>query len=217
MRHLPGVRAERYRSRGWVVVSILLLASACSGGEANGDTTPDTDSSTVVATSSETVPPEPTTTSQAEGSETTVQAPSIEACDLLTAEDAAAIIGEVGEADSTPIGPFSSCHYPGNGLFEFVQVQVAAGMFDESQFVNNAESGADFLEIEAVEIPDVGDKAYWLAGILWVLSGDVTFNLWIGSSEFVAEDGTALEGQALMDAALDLTAETARLIIDRLP
>jgi hypothetical protein len=41
--------------------------------------------------------------------------------------------------------------------------------------------------------------------------------LWIGSTEFAAEDGTALEGQALMDAALEVTADTARLIIDRLP
>lgn len=210
MRHLPGARVERYRSRGWVGVSILLFASACSSGQADGDT------STVGETSTDIVTTEPTTTSQVDGSET-VPAPSIEACDLITAEDAAAIIGEVGEADSTPIGPFSSCHYPGTGLFEFVQVQVAAGMFDESQFINNAESSAEFLEIEAAEIPDVGDKAFWLEGILWVLSGDVTFNLWIGTTEFTAEDGTALEGQDLMDAALDLTAETARLIIDRLP
>ena len=210
MRHLLGARVERYRSRGWVGVSILLLASACSSGQTDGDT------STVGETSTDIVTTEPTATTQVEGNET-VPSPSIEACDLLTAEDVAAIIGEVGEPDSTPVGSFSSCHYPGTGLFEFVQVQVAAGIFDESQFINNAESGAEFLEIEAVEISDVGDKAYWLAGILWVLSGDVTFNLWIGSSEFAAEDGTALEGQALMDAALDLTADTARLIIDRLP
>lgn len=198
-------------------MSILLLASACSSGQTDGDTTPTTAPSTVVETSTGSVPIEPTTRSQTEGSETTVPAPSIEACDLITAEDAAAIIGEVGEADSTPVGPFSSCHYPGTGLFEFVQVQVATGMFNESQFINNAESGAEFLEIEPVEIPDVGDKAYWLEGILWVLSGDVTFNLWIGSTEFAAEDGTALEGQALMDAALDATTDTARMIIERLP
>jgi hypothetical protein len=198
-------------------VSILLLASACSSGQADGDTTPTTAPSTVVGTSTGSAPTEPTTTTKAEGSETTVPAPSIEACDLITAEDAAAIIGEVGEADSTPVGPFSSCYYPGTGLFEFVQVQVATGMFDESQFINNAESGAEFLEIEPVEISDVGDKAYWLEGILWVLSGDVTLNLWISSSEFAAEDGTALEGQALMDAALDVSADTARLIIERLP
>jgi hypothetical protein len=187
-----------------------LLASACSSGQTDRDT------STVGETSTDIVTTEPTTTTQVEGNET-VPSPSIEACDLLTAEDAAAIIGEVGEADSTPVGPFSSCHYPGTGLFEFVQLQVAAGMFDESQFINNAESGAEFLEIEPVEIPDVGDKAYWLEGILWVLSGDVTFNLWIGSSDFAAEDGTALEGQALMDAALEVTADTARLVIERLP
>jgi hypothetical protein len=198
-------------------VSILLLASACSSGQTDGDTTPTTAPSTVVETSTGSAPTEPTTTSQAEGSETTVPAPSIEACDLVTAEDAAAIIGEVGEGDSTPVGPFSSCYYSGTGLFEFVQVQVATGMFDESQFITNAESGAEFLEIEPVEIPDVGDKAYWLEGILWVLSGEVTFNLWISSSDFAAEDGTALEGQALMDAALDVTADTARLIIERLP
>jgi hypothetical protein len=194
-------------------MSILLLASACSSGQTDGDTTP----TTVVDTSTGSAPTDPTTTSQAEGRETTVPAPSIEACDLVTAEDAAAIIGEVGEADSTPVGPFSSCYYPGTGLFEFVQVQVATGMFDDSQFISNAESSAEFLEIEPVEIPDVGDKAYWLEGILWVLSGDVTFNLWISSSDFAAEDGTALEGQALMDAALDVTADTARLIIERLP
>lgn len=217
MRHLHPVRAERHRSRRWVGVSILLLASACSSGQADGDTTPTTAPSTVVETSTGSAPTAPTTTTQADSSETTVPTPSIEACDLVTAEDAAAIIGEVGEPDSTPVGPFSSCHYPGTGLFEFVQVQVATGMFDESQFINNAESGAEFLEIEAVETPDVGDKAYWLEGILWVLSGDVTFNLWIGSSEFAAEDGTALEGQALMDAALDVTTDTARLIIQRLP
>jgi hypothetical protein len=194
-------------------VTILLLASACSNGQADGDTAPSTvgEASPGIATT------EPTGTSQAEGSETTVPAPSIEACELVTAEDAAAIIGEVGEADSSEIGGFSSCHYPGTGLFEFVQIQVASGMFDESQFINNAESGAEFLEIEAVEIPDVGDKAIWLEGILWVLAGDVTLNLWIGSSEFAAEDGTALKGQALMDAALEVTADTARLIIDRLP
>jgi hypothetical protein len=213
MRHLLGGHADRYLSRGCVVVTILLLASACS---ADGGTTPTTAPSTTSETSTGIATTEPTT-SQAEGSETTVPAPSIEACDLVTAEDAAAIIGEVGEADSSEIGGFSSCHYPGTGLFEFVQIQVASGMFDESQFINNAESGAEFLEIEAVEIPDVGDKAFWLEGILWVLAGDVTFNLWIGSSDFAAEDGTALEGQALMDAALDVTADTARLIIDRLP
>jgi hypothetical protein len=197
-----------------VVVTILLLASACS---ADGGTTLTTAPSGASETSTGIATTQPTTTSQVEGSETTAPAPSLEACDLVTAEDAAAIIGEVGEADSSEIGGFSSCHYPGTGLFEFVQIQVASGMFDESQFINNAESGAEFLEIEAVEIPDVGDKAFWLEGILWVLAGDVTFNLWIGSSDFAAEDGTALEGQALMDAALDVTADTARLIIDRLP
>jgi hypothetical protein len=195
-----------------LALTILLLASACSNGQADGDTAPSTvgEASPGIATT------EPTGTSQTD-SETTVPAPSIEACDLITAGDAASLIGEVGEADSSLIGGFSSCHYPGTGLFEFVQIQVASGMFDESQFINNAESGAEFLEIEAVEIPDVGDKAFWLEGILWVLAGDVTFNLWIGSSEFAAEDGTALEGQALMDAALEVTADTARLIIDRLP
>ena len=198
-------------------MSILLLASACASGETDGDATPTTASSAVVETSAGSATTAPTTTSQAEASETTVAASSIEACDLVTAEDAAAIIGEVGEPDSTPVGPFSSCHYPGAGLFEFVQIQVASGMFDESQFIANAESGAEFLEIEAVEIPDVGDNAYWLEGILWVLSDDVTFNLWIGSSDFAAEDGTALSGQPLMDAALDLTADTARLVIERLP
>lgn len=194
-----------------------MLASACSSGQTERDTTPTTASSTVVETSAGSATTAPTTTTQAEASETTVPASSIEACDLLTAEDAAAIIGEVGEPDSNPVGPFSSCHYPGTGLFEFVQVQVASGMFNESQFIDNAESGAEFLEIEAVEVPDVGDKAFWLEGILWVLSDDVTFNLWIGSSDFAAEDGTALSGQALMDAALEVTADTARLIIERLP
>jgi hypothetical protein len=212
MRHLLGGRAARYRSRISVGVTILLLASACSAGQADGDTAP----STVGETSPGIATTEPTT-SQVEGGETTAPDPSIEACELITAGDAAAIIGEVGEADSSEIGGFSSCHYPGTGLFEFVQIQVASGMFDESQFINNAESGAEFLEIEAVEIPDVGDKAFWLEGILWVLSGDVTFNLWIGSSEFAADDGTALRGQALMDAALEVTADAARLVIERLP
>jgi hypothetical protein len=120
----------------------------------------------------------------------------------------------VPAADKTPVGPFKICAYYAT-LTNFVQLQVCNCLHGD-QFDDSVESGADFLEVEAEPVSGVGDKAFWLEGILWVQQGDIAFNLWLSTRESYAPDGTALEGDALQLAALPKTRALALRIIDRL-
>ena len=139
----------------------------------------------------------------------------IDACGILRPEDVEALIGSAPEPADDPVGPFQSCGYY-DTLTSFVQLQVCRCLPGD-QFDQAVESGADFLELEAVPVEGIGDKAFWFAGILWVQQGDVAMNLWLSRSEYFSADGTALEGDALDEVALPDARELALELLGRLP
>jgi hypothetical protein len=139
---------------------------------------------------------------------------AIEACGILTAQDVEGEIGASPSPNDTPVGPFSSCGYFDTAT-NFVQLQVC-DCYSDSQFDDAAKSSAALFETEPTPVDGVGDKAYWLEGILWIKSGGHTLNLWISKADFFAADGTALEGADLEAVALPDTKALALKLLDRL-
>jgi hypothetical protein len=138
----------------------------------------------------------------------------LDACALLPEEDVRALLGKLPEASTDPAGPFQTCSYY-DTMSNFVQFQVCDCLHG-SDFDASAKSGSEFLEVEARPISGIGEKAYWFGGILWVQQGDTAFNLWISAKDFFEEDGTALEGDALDDAALPPARDLALKVLGRL-
>jgi hypothetical protein len=138
----------------------------------------------------------------------------LDACALLPEEDVRALLGNLPEAATDPVGPFQTCSYY-DTMTNFVQFQVCDCLHG-SEFDASVKSGSGFLEVDAEPISGIGEKAYWFGGILWVQQGDTTFNLWISAKDFFEEDGTALEGDALDEAALPPARDLALKILGRL-
>jgi hypothetical protein len=115
------------------------------------------------------------------------------------------------------VGPFQSCgYYSSTGLFSFVQVQ-ACRCLGGNQFDASARAGAEALGVTVKPVAGVGDKAYWLNGILWVQKGPYAVNLWISTEALTREGGQALQGEALERKALPKHIEVAQRVLARLP
>jgi hypothetical protein len=175
-------------------VILALLLAGCGGGDPGDEDGPGT------------VDPGSTGGSEARA--------ELDACALLPTEDVQALLGNLPEASTNPVGPFQTCSYH-DTMSNFIQFQVCdclhGGEFDAS-----VKSGSTFLEVEATPVSGVGEKAYWFRGILWVQQGDIAFNLWVSAKEYFEKDGTALEGDALDEAALSRTSELALKVLGRL-
>lgn len=182
-------------------LAVALALSACGGGGDNGD-----------AEGDEAGPTQAATVSGGAGGQASR---TLAACTLVTKQDVEALIGSPApDPDTSPVGPFQSCAYY-KSLTSFVQFQVCRCL-SGSEFDSSVESGAEFLEVEAKRVSGIGDKAYWLEGILWVQKGDVAFNVWVSTPQFFKSDGEALEGAALEGVALPVTRELAQKVLSRL-
>jgi hypothetical protein len=140
---------------------------------------------------------------------------SIVACNLVTRADAEALLGAPApEPERTPAGPFQTCAYY-KSLTNFVQFQVCRCLSGNA-FDRVVKEGADFLEVEAKPVSGIGDKAYWLDGILWVQKGDIAMNVWVSLPQFFEADGEALEGAQLERVALPVARDIALKALSRL-
>ena len=99
-------------------------------------------------------------------------------CALVYKSDAEEILRRrtLGEPERQTVGPFKSCIYSDGTLSNYVQVQVGSDVYTLSTFDDAMEAAAEELDIEAERVSGVGDKAYGLAGVLWVQKGDVTLS-----------------------------------------
>jgi hypothetical protein len=133
---------------------------------------------------------------------------SLDACELLTADDVEPLLGERPDAEQETVGLFDTCGYYATETFEFVQLQVCECLTGDD-FDSSMEASAEALEVDVVDVSRVGDKAAWIDGILWTTNGDATINVWIATEEYntAADDADAIEA----------TAELANEILDRLP
>jgi hypothetical protein len=185
-----------------VAVLVVVLLLACGGGGDGGNDGASGD--------------EGGNSPQGQGGRTS--SGPIDACAHITEAAAEALLGgDVGDTQKTPAGPFQSCgYYAASGLLNFVQVQ-ACRCLQGSQFDASMRSGAEALGVTAKPVSGVGDKAYWLEGILWVQKGDYAINLWISAPSVSAEGGQQLEGEALERKALPRHVEVAKQALSRLP
>ncbi|HXH22161.1 MAG TPA: hypothetical protein VNN10_09030 [Dehalococcoidia bacterium] len=146
------------------------------------------------------------------------QTTTVDACALVTRAEAEALLGSaVADTQKGPVGPFQSCgYYSSAGVFDFVQVQ-ACRCLGGNQFDASARAGGEALGVTVKPVAGVGDKAYWLNGILWVQKGPYAVNLWISTAALTREGGQALQGEALERKALPKHIEVAQRVLARLP
>jgi hypothetical protein len=174
----------------------LVLLAACGGG--NDSSTQETRTPAATASAGETQTP--ATTAQPAAGE-------LDPCALLTKADAEAIVGaSLGEPDMQTAGPFETCIYT-NDAGTYVQVQVSSGVYTESTFDDAMQAAAEQIDIEAKPVSGLGDKAYWLSGILWVQKGDVSLNVLVETPELFElrlQEDTEAEEQAALALATDL-------------
>ena len=188
----------------------LLLLAACGGdddeetGTPSGTRTP-TAAASPVAGQTET----PAATTQPSAGE-------LDPCELVTQADAEEVLGvSLGEQERQTVGPFETCIY-GDVTGNYVQVQASDEVYTEGSFDDAMQAAADQLDIEAEPVSGLGDKAYWLAGVLWVQKGDVSLDFLVQTPELTQlrlEGDTEGEKQESLALATDL----ARKALEALP
>jgi len=152
-----------------LAISGLFLLAAC-GGDDKESTVPAQATATPTGTPSAGGAQAPAATAQPAAGE-------LDPCALVTKSDAEAVLGiSLSGPERQTVGPFESCMYSDGTLSNYVQVQVGSDVYTLSTFDDAMEAAAEELDIEAEEVSGVGDKAYGLAGVLWVQKGDVTLN-----------------------------------------
>lgn len=174
----------------------LLLLAACGGGG---------EESTASAQQTQT----PAGTPKPPGS-------GIDPCALVTKEDAEAILGSpVDEPKRQTLDPFETCIYSAGTLAKGVQLLVGSDVYTtDSGFDDAMESAARSLGVEPNPIPGLGDKAYWLAGSLWVLKGNITFNLMVLTPELTDPQR---DEEVREQEALSATTDLAKKVLLRIP
>ena len=198
----------------FLTLSGLVLLAACGGDDEESTATP-----AATQTTSGTQAPAETASP---GAEETATAPpqasggEIEPCALVTQADAEEILGvSLGEQERQTVGPFETCIY-GDVTGNYVQVQVSDAVYTESTFDDAMQAAAEQVDIEAEPVSGLGDKAYWLAGVLWVQKGDVSLNFLVqtpGLTDLRLQGDTEGEKQE----SLRLTSDLAGKAVDALP
>ena len=184
-------------------VSALFLLAACGGDDEETTTPSGTRAPAATQTTTGTQAPAATASPAAEETATAAPQPAageLDPCALLTKAEAEGILGaSLGEQERQTVGPFETCIY-GDDIGNYVQVQVSSDVYTQSTFDDAMQSAAEQLDIEAMPVSGLGDKAYWLAGILWVQKGDVSLNLLAQTPELTQlrlQGDTEAEGQSL--------------------
>jgi hypothetical protein len=191
-----------------LALSGLLLLAACGGDDEEG--TPSTDETrTPAATASAGETQTPAETAQPAAGE-------LDPCALVTTADVEAVLGvSLGEPEKQTVGPFETCIYS-DDAGNYVQVQVGSDVYTQGTFDDAMEAAAEELDVEAEPVSGLGDKAYWLVGVLWVQKGDVSLNVLAQTPELAQlrlQGDTEAEEQAALALATDLAAKA----VDRLP
>jgi hypothetical protein len=181
-----------------VAVALVVGLAACAAPAPSPTSAP-------TPTAATSVPPAPSAT----------EFVAIDACALLTGADAESLLDEsVPEPGHFPLPPWSTCSYFVS-TNHFAQLQICH-CFPGDQFDENVRAGAESIEVVAEPVSELGDKAYWLDGVLWVQRGDVVFNVWVLIPSYFEDDGRMLHGDKLTEAALATTRGAAERIISRL-
>jgi len=187
----------------------LLLLAACGGDDGStatpGGTRTPTAAASPVAGQTET----PAATTQPSVGE-------LDPCELVTQADAEEVLGvSLGEQERQTVGPFETCIY-GDITGNYVQVQASDEVYTEGSFDDAMQAAADQLDIEAEPVSGLGDKAYWLAGVLWVQKGDVSLDFLVQTPELTQ---LRLEGdtEGEKQESLALTTELAGKALEALP
>ena len=192
---------------------VVLLLAAC-GGNGEESTAPAGGTQAATQTPAESPATTPAATEEPGGDGGQVSG-EIDPCDLVTQEEAETLVGHsLPEPDKRTVGPFDSCMYSGASLVDLVQVQVGSDVWSESEFDDSMVEGAKMFDIEAKPVSGLGDKAYWLEGILWVLKGDVAFNLMVSNAELTDPEK---DDEVLQQEALAVTTDLAKKVLERLP
>jgi hypothetical protein len=95
-------------------------------------------------------------------------------------------------------------------------VQASDDVYTQSTFDDAMKAAAEQVDIEAEPVSGLGDKAYWLVGVLWVQKGDVTLDILVQTPELT---DLRLQGDAEGEKqeSLRLTADLAGKAVDALP
>lgn len=177
--------------------SALILLAAC-GGDGDEESTGTPSGTRAAAEETATAAP------QASGGE-------LDPCELLTTEEAEASLGvSFGEPERQTVGPFETCIYADESG-NYVQVQVSDSVYTGSSFDDAMQGAAEQLDIEAEPVSGLGDKAYLLAGVLWVQKGDVSLNVLVQTPELTnlrIQEDTEGEKQESLRLATDLARKT---------
>ena len=177
----------------FLALSGLVLLAACGGDDEEATPSPG-------ATQVPGVTQTPAATGEPAAGE-------LDPCALVTQADAEEVVGAtLSEPERQTVGPFETCIY-GDDAGNYVQVQVGSDVYTQSTFDDAMEGAAEQLDIEAEPVSGLGDKAYWLAGVLWVQKGDVSLNLLVQTPELVelrVQGDTEAEQQQSLALATDV-------------
>jgi hypothetical protein len=190
----------------FLALSGLFLLAACGGD--NEESTPSAQqAATPAATSSSGQTQTPAATTQAAAGE-------LDPCALLTQADAEAIVGtSLGTPERQTVGPFEGCVYT-DEAGAYVQLQVSSDVYTQSTFDDAMKSAAEQIDTEAQPVSGLGDKAYWVSGILWVQKGDVSLNLVLQTPELTQ---LRLQGDTEAEQrSLELATDLARKALEGL-
>jgi hypothetical protein len=192
-----------------LALSGLLLMAACGGDDDEEATGTPSGTRASVGTASPAAEEPATAAPQASGG-------GLDPCALVTRADAEAVLGAtLGEPERQTTGPFETCIY-GDDAGNYVQVQVSENVYTESTFDDAMKAAAEQVDIEAEPVSGLGDKAYWLVGVLWVQKGDVTLDILVQTPELT---DLRLQGDAEGEKqeSLRLTTDLAEKAVDALP
>jgi len=183
----------------FLALSGLFLLAACGGDdEEGGPSTGETRTPAATASAGETQTP--AETAQPAAGE-------LDPCALVTTADVEAVLGvSLGEPEKQTVGPFETCIYS-DDAGNYVQVQVGSDVYTQGTFDDAMEAAAEELDVEAEPVSGLGDKAFWLVGVLWVQKGDVSLNVLAQTPELAQlrlQGDTEAEDQQSLALATDL-------------
>ena len=187
---------------GALALSVLLFGLAACGGDDESEEPPaatERPAAEGVATEEPETVAEPQATGESEGEEASS---SIDACALVTKEEAEAVLGaSVGDAQREDTPPVTACTYE---TADFDSVSVSVLTYEDS---DQAEEGFQMaIDInDFPEVPGIGDRAY---------DARPAFGLTVLKGRYELEVDVSLEGdEAEFVAAKDLAATA----VERLP
>jgi hypothetical protein len=193
------------------LASALLLLAACGGDDDDDDTSGDVTATGEVQESPEgdddddaTEAPEETDEPEGDDDDGGSFFGGIDACELITAEEAAAVVGgDVDEPQRSEIGEgFNQCLYRIAGGGELAVVVQARADTSPDEYEEQVEENCPEELGGPNPVEGIGDAAHECIGLI-VLSGDAMFAITI-----ISDDA---------DADFANQEELARKIVDRLP